>query len=172
MAGRDRARGKGGKKVSALATATAEASGPKRLRPLVTQLPADPDSEQKRPKWSFALIDHKFDGAWSWSDVGSHAGVLFPFLAEMEKLTWSEIRQQRVKASGGHSRPKHHGQEASTLCSDARDQLEELGLDDVDELFRFRLAGTERLWGIPVPNTNIFCLLWWDPNHQVYPVEK
>lgn len=161
----------GNKRVAAAATAPVDTSAaPKRLRPLVTQLPPDPASEQKNPKWSFALLDHAYDRAWTWANVGAYAGTLFSFLAEMEKLTWQEIRQQKVKAAGGHSRPKHHGQEVETLCKEARAQLEELGLADVDELFRFRLAGRERLWGLQVPNTNIFCLLWWDPDHQVYPV--
>jgi hypothetical protein len=36
-----------------------------------------------------------------------------------------------------------------------------------DELFRFRLAGTERFGGIPGPNTNNARLLRWDLNHRV-----
>lgn len=36
-----------------------------------------------------------------------------------------------------------------------------------DALARFRLGGTERLYGFLVGNE--FHILWWDPNHEVWP---
>lgn len=161
---------RGGKSVAPAALQSVQQPA-KRLRPLVAKdVPAD--REERSPIWSFALADHEHDDAWSWARVGHHVGTLFPFLAEMERLTWRQIRQQRVPAARGRTRPKFHGQAVKDLPAPALKRLQELGLDDVDEVYRFRLGGTERLWGIHVPQSHVFCLLWWDPDHKVYPVGK
>jgi hypothetical protein len=161
--------GKRGKSVAPAALA-AVAQHPKRLRPLVlSDVPAD--REERGPHWSFALADHSHDEKWSWSWVGDHVGSLLPFLAQMERLTWREIRQQKVPSAGNRMRRRFHGHSVESLPTAARKRLEELELDDVDEVFRFRLSNKERLWGIFVPQSHVFCLLWWDPNHQVYPVD-
>lgn len=52
---------------------------------------------------------------------------------------------------------------------EARARLEELGLDDFDELFRFRLGNMERLWGVFAGNNHVFYPLWWDCDHKVCP---
>jgi hypothetical protein len=44
--------------------------------------------------------------------------------------------------------------------------LVDLKLDDIEELYRFRFTGTQRIWGIRDRRT--FRVLWWDPDHQVY----
>ena len=43
-------------------------------------------------------------------------------------------------------------------------------MDDVDELYQLRVTGAERVWGIR--SGPLLRLLWWDPNHEVYPVMK
>ena len=42
--------------------------------------------------------------------------------------------------------------------------------DAPDSIARFRLNGTKRLYGFLVDNE--FHLLWWDPNHKVWPSKK
>lgn len=42
--------------------------------------------------------------------------------------------------------------------------------DATDSIARFRLSGTKRLYGFLVDNE--FHLLWWDPNHKVWPSRK
>lgn len=72
----------------------------------------------------------------------------------------------------GQRRQKHHDQEISSLCSEARQRLAVLQLDrelEDAKLFRFRVGGTERLWGFR--RGGCFYVLWWDPDHQVYPTE-
>jgi hypothetical protein len=56
------------------------------------------------------------------------------------------------------------------LCPEAQNRLEALGLDDVDELFRFQLGNEPRLWGV-IDDDGIFYPVWWDPRHQVYPTD-
>jgi hypothetical protein len=56
------------------------------------------------------------------------------------------------------------------LCKTARDRLEDLRLEDIDELVSLRLGGAERVWGIR--DGNVMLLLWWDPEHAVCPSLK
>jgi hypothetical protein len=87
------------------------------------------------------------------------------FLAQMERLTWAEIRAQNH--GGGHR--KHHAIPIGSLCSEAQRRLENLKLDDLDDLFEFRLGNRRRLWGHV--HDGVFYPVWWDEHHQVYPVE-
>lgn len=82
-------------------------------------------------------------------------------LANYESMNWREILQNRN--SGCHSIP------ASKLCSSAQERLAELRQDDTDDLISLRKAGKERIWGIK--DRDVLKILWWDPNHEVYPVE-
>ena len=52
----------------------------------------------------------------------------------------------------------------------ARDRLAEIGQDDLDELMSFRITGESRVWCIQ--DSAIMRVLWWDPHHGVYPIEK
>ena len=80
-------------------------------------------------------------------------------LGELEKLTWNEILVARKHLN--------HTVQVDDICKEAKERLIELGLDDVDELVSLRLMGAERVWGFPM--FGALTLLWWDPDHQVYP---
>lgn len=82
------------------------------------------------------------------------------FLVNFESMTWADIR----RSGNNHSMP------VERLPSPSRRRLEERGLDDIDVLYSLRLTGKERLWGIR--DRHIFRILWWDPDHLVYPVDK
>lgn len=43
-------------------------------------------------------------------------------------------------------------------------------MDDVDDLYQLHVTGPKRVWGIRFGP--YLKLLWWDPDHQVYPVRK
>jgi hypothetical protein len=83
-------------------------------------------------------------------------------LAELEKLTWNEILVVR--------KYWNHTIDVSDICKTAQDRLRELGLDDVPQLISIRLSNFERVWGFPL--LGALTLLWWDPNHQVYPTNR
>jgi hypothetical protein len=85
---------------------------------------------------------------------------VFPKLRQYETMTWNQIYQNKKR---------DHSVAVEGIIKPARDRLEALGLDDVDVLFRFRLSGTMRVWGIRVGR--VFQLLWWDPDHAIWPVE-
>jgi hypothetical protein len=63
----------------------------------------------------------------------------------------------------------HHTQPRESLCTAAQNRLEELELEDLGDLFRFREGATLRFWGYEIDG--IFYALWWDPNHKVYETE-
>jgi hypothetical protein len=69
--------------------------------------------------------------------------------------------------TGGDQR--HKAYPVGIICHEAQKRLEEIGLDDLDEVFRFRLASKPRLYGFLVQH--IFYVLWWDPEHNVYPTD-
>ncbi|MBX7259668.1 MAG: hypothetical protein K1Y02_25150 [Candidatus Hydrogenedentes bacterium] len=55
------------------------------------------------------------------------------------------------------------------ICKNAQKRLSEIRQDDIDELFSFRIMKKKRLWGIL--DRHVFKILWWDPDHQVYPMD-
>lgn len=110
--------------------------------------------------WRFADID--MDGAWGWRDVTlDEIAWMRSWLAQMEKLTWAEASGRRV------------GVKLCKLANAPRKpvaRLEELMRDDVDGLVEFHLQGKPRIWGVRIGN--VCHLLWWDPEHTVWPSRK
>ena len=80
-------------------------------------------------------------------------------LHEFETKNWDEILQ-----TGSHPIEVYKCEKG------ARDRLAEIKQDDTDELMSFRIAAKKRVWCIK--DRNIMRILWWDPEHLVYPVEK
>ena len=76
-----------------------------------------------------------------------------------ETMKWSEI-----VVSGSHTI------DIGSLSKEAQDRLEDIGQDDLDELFSLRVTGRGRLIGIR--EMDYFRILWWDPDHKVCPSKK
>ena len=119
--------------------------------------------------WSDAQTD--FLGEWSWGSreclIDDWADEIHPFLTEYEKKTWLQIYDERTGVK--NRRQKHISYEVQQICKEAQDRLVELERDDVDYVFRFRLAGPKRLYG--VLQAHLFFVLWWDPQHNIYKLE-
>lgn len=126
--------------------------------------------DKRHPTWRLSLLDLEHAGSWSWSVDEDALRQITAFLAEMERLTWTEIKAQMFNSKKGSHR-KHHAMPPDQLCPEARDRLRMLRLDDVDELFRFRLGNLPRLWGVIDPD-GVFYPVWWDPGHKVYPMDN
>lgn len=113
---------------------------------------------------------HDNVGSWSWGvsrDWGVQAWetIIKPHLEACAVRPWRDIRSDRV--SNG---PKHHEYEIHVICAEAYKRLVDLNLDDQDHIFRFRLDGKKRLYGFLF--AEVFKTVWYDPTHQIYPVEK
>ncbi|MBC3185082.1 hypothetical protein H7347_00545 [Corynebacterium sp. zg-331] len=89
---------------------------------------------------------------------------LLKFLDDVSGKTWQECENE---TSGRHKRNHYH--DVTDLADDARRRLQYLD-DSEEQVFRFRLDGTGRLWG--VRSGDLFRILWYDPEHAVYPVGK
>ncbi len=121
-----------------------------------------PDSILNRnPAWRFARMD--VEGPWGWGNIQSarkFIEILSQKLKNFETMTWKEID----KNGQSHIMP------SANISSGAQNRLEEIRLNDIDFLYSIRLSAKERIWGIR--ECDSFYLLWWDPEHTVYPVPK
>src|SRR5262245_19142893 len=96
---------------------------------------------------------------WGWSEVDPDTmHRIRNRLAGYESMEWRHILGQQ-----NHSMP------VTRLCREAQNRLVALGLDDVDTLYSLRVVQRERIWGILVGS--VLRVLWWDPYHEVYPVD-
>lgn len=122
-----------------------------------------PDDGNQVVKWCFELFDREFcirkDNrrhiqTESFQDVGH---CLKPY----SKRTWGDITKDFQR---------DHEISVEKITPAAQRRLEKLQLSDYTKLWSFRLTGLWRIWGIR--NRNIFRVLWWDPEHQIYPTDK
>ncbi len=121
-----------------------------------------PDTNHQTPAWCLAIFDR--DGAWGKSRCEMEEALwseIYVKLRQYESMTWGFIYQDKKR---------NHDVAVESLIKEARDRLKELGLDDYDTLFRFRLSGEQRVWGIR--DGRAFKLLWYDPDHEICPSLK
>lgn len=124
-------------------------------------------------RWDESTSDRK--GQWSWGVERNWGDEIWrrdirPKLSNFATMTWAEIERARVKSGkkGQKSRAAHHEMAISVICSEARSRAVEIALP-ADTLFRFRLGSKKRLWGYRIGA--VFNLIWYDPTHEIYPVE-
>ncbi len=108
-------------------------------------------------------------GAWSWGDARQWTDEewcddIVPKFGEFEKLLWHEVHAQ--SSESGHA--MHHTHELHEVNAEAQARWLELGLEEFDTLFRFRLGGQKRFWGFRLGAH--FFGVWWDRSHRIYPV--
>ena len=125
----------------------------------------DPESSNRQtPCWQLSQID--FEGPWGWGDMGRDVLLdeIHRKLSNFESMTWGEI----LAATGGRrSGNNSHFVSIEDLCREARQRLEELRRNDLDELFSLRLTGRGRVWGVRIGR--VLQVLWYDRDHQVCP---
>ncbi|AWW74573.1 hypothetical protein CD351_09060 [Erythrobacter sp. KY5] len=108
--------------------------------------------------WRFGQTDKAGPFAWDIQPDQKFREVMLK-LCEFESKNWNEI------TAGGS-----HPIATEKLCDEAKSRLVEIERDDLDELLSLRLAGKNRVWCIK--SGHLLRPLWWDEEHQVYPVEK
>ena len=140
-----------------------------KLPPKTPKSAGVPSSGDQTPLFCFRHADRTTSQPWAFRPDAQAAAELLDFLCEMGRLRWNEIERQQT--GGARRRRKHHDQPIGSLDPGAQADLRKRKLDETfgDEMFRFRLGGTARLWGFRVNRT--FHVVWWDPQHQVYPTE-
>ena len=110
----------------------------------------------QNPVWHIGTID--LNGPWGWTEIEKEFffNEILPKVQNLESMFWKNIL-------GRNS----HEVNVSQISSFAQKRLIKLGLEDTDTLISLRLTGRQRIWGIRIEN--ILKILWWDPNHEVYP---
>lgn len=98
------------------------------------------------------------DGPFGWKNMeGIHFWTnVFPKMKNFESMKWTEIL-------GRNS----HAVRVADISKEAYRLLQEMKMEDTEELVSLRLEGRERVWGIR--DDRVFQILWWDPQHLVYP---
>lgn len=119
----------------------------------------------KNPVWAFHRCD-LFHPKWSITRCSSFYQDILDKLISYEGQSWGEIQS----ASGGRTfGTNNHFENVADLTKDAQKRITELHLD-IDQIFSLRLTATTRLYGILENGT--FYILWYDPNHEIYPSAK
>jgi hypothetical protein len=117
----------------------------------------EPGSDRDvKPVWLFQKVD--FDGPWCWKKLDVETMLrVWQRLSNFETMTFAEIEGKK-----SHPIPKER------LCAEAQERIRKLELDDYDDVLSLRVTTIERVWGIKTPGGVL--LLWWDPEHTVYPM--
>jgi hypothetical protein len=153
--------GSGGKAKKKLALPPSQMASGKRTGDPSSLLPSSRNSDD-RICWRFTHLDD--EGPWGLAPL-DHARVL-GLLAEMVKFESQTINELFHR---GEWPGKCHDVE-SLPNKTARDRLEAMGLPDMTKIWKLRIGGPGRLWGFLIGN--VFHVVWWDPEHQVWPSPK
>lgn len=120
----------------------------------------------KTPVWSFSRCDFEHD-KWSVFVNQEKLPSLLLRLKTFEGQTWNEILSD---TSGRKCNTKNHSIPRTKLTKEAQKRIEEINLDDFDEIYSLSITGQHRLWGVIIDGT--FCIVWYDLDHEIYPVSK
>jgi hypothetical protein len=71
------------------------------------------------------------------------------------------------RRQGVRAQPREQAHPIENLPRTALRRLQELQLDDEDGLCELRIKGAARVWGFR--RGNVIHVLWWDPEHTVFP---
>lgn len=121
---------------------------------------------QLSPKWSFVKCDMQHE-KWGIFNNIEHLGDMLARFKEWERGTWGEIL---TTTSGRKHNTQSHPMPVEILDKEAAKRLTELNLDSYDVLYSLTITGKQRVWGIMIEETGTFQLLWYDSQHEVYPV--
>jgi hypothetical protein len=130
-------------------------------RNLPPELPAAFNSED-RLCWRFTHVDN--EGPWGFGDLTAEAICdLLAQLVAFESMTVHEAFHK------GDYPGKSYELEGLPNPV-ALERLEAINLADQTKIWRLRVGGTGRLYGFL--KFNVFHVVWWDPDHQVWPSQK
>lgn len=119
--------------------------------------------------WCARLADS--EGVWVWGESRQWseeewADPIIPGMNSLQGLDWHEIQ----KMASGERHLMHHDHDITDLCDEAVERWIDLGYEQFDTIFRFRLGNTRRAWGIELMGH--FYLIWYERHHKIYLVSK
>jgi len=105
-------------------------------------------------------------GPWCLTNItAEHHKYLIAKLREFETMTVAEVFSQGENTPG-----TDYNNMSQCPNQRAPRRLIELGMDDIDGVCRLRLNSVMRLYGLR--RGNEFSILWWDPEHEIWPSKK
>lgn len=120
----------------------------------------------KHPVWSFKSLDNCYT-KWGFTHADNLYGDVISKLKDNEGMTWGQI----FSAAGGRSHGTNsHYENVSDLIPEAQKRWSELHLEEYDRVFSLRLTNRHRLYGIL--EDGVFQVVWFDQEHEIYPVKK
>lgn len=120
-----------------------------------------PDWWVRKPAWR--LTNLEMEGPYGWGKVDRDTlDYIRGKLRNFESMSLIEIF---IKA-----RKQNHSAKVHLIALEAQKRLQELRLYDVDRIHCLRFSGKQRVGGFITEN--VVNLLWWDPEHQVFPSAK
>lgn len=120
----------------------------------------------KNPLWAFRRIDAEHQ-RWGLDKNTQMLPDVLKYLKGLESQTWRSIL---TDTSGRADNTRNHAIGIDRLCKDAQKRAEEIKLDEFDELVSIAISGTGRVWGVLLDG--VYYIVWFDPQHEVYPVTK
>ncbi len=107
-------------------------------------------------RWDVRNAD--FDGEYGWKkvEIKTLFREIIPKLRQFESMKWGEIEGE-----------DSHFVDVDKCSTEAQKRLKRIKLDDLEQLFSLRIGGKKRIFGWR--EKSVFHVLWWDPDHKVYP---
>ena len=129
---------------------------------LINKVPTylgNPNVDGRYISWRFSNSDK--DGPFCCNNFEyNDYKTLLDRLRSFELMNYAQFRD----AKSFHSVP------TANISKRAKERLQQIQLDDIDILYSFHITGPCRLWCMK--HDNILSVLWWDRNHEVYPIKK
>ena len=130
--------------------------------------------DEVRPVWRFGNWDPEFPQGKGWASIApDELDEVVGALRYNEQLTMTRLFQNNGKAKG-HAVRYTDATLQRDLSPDARNRLADIRLE-LDHLIRIRVGGAARVYAFRdfrSDEPNVLNLLWWDRDHEIYPVEK
>ena len=123
-------------------------------------LPRPAPAWNRRWSWYFSDMDTGGPFSFSWKKMDSkQLQMILDRLKEFERHNLDGLKKANC-----------HPIPPEDLAKDAQTRLKTLKRDDIEALWSFRINSKARVWAMQ--HDDVFALLWWDPEHKVYPSEK
>ena len=124
------------------------------------------DFYDKYPQWLFQRCDFEHP-KWGMSCNSGALTKVFRYLSNLESQKWGEILTDK---SGRRNNTRNHEIELSDLSKEAQKRATDINVDEFDALCSIAVGGRERVWGHI--SDGVFCIIWFDMQHEIYPTEK
>ena len=132
-----------------------------------TTIPLIANHSQK-PIWVFTMLDNDGKFAFNLNRSDFEYQSVFQKVIDYSNLRWDEIEKQ----THDRGKSKHHFlTNDKNFSKEARERIHIKNVDDqTDAIFSF--AFTNKLRIIGLRTNNCFYPIWYDANHEFYPVSR